>query len=296
MQIVHHIGAHCTDGDRLLRSLRRNVAVLSCNGVALPEPGRYRRLLRDTILTLGGRMPAPGTREILLGAILDDALRDNATPERLVFSNADFICVPTRVFENGEFYPTAVPKVLGLRRLFPQDTIELHLALCNPATFLPALFARVEGQSFADFLNGYDPAALRWSDLVARIKAAVPHIHLTVWCNEDTPLIWGEVLHNLAGAAAGPQIDGEFDLLAAIMAPDGLQRLMAYLEHFPPRDSAQKRLAMQAFLDRYAIDDQIDHEVDLPGWTQDMVDRLTATYERDVRRIAQMKGVTFIAP
>lgn len=295
MQIVHHIGAHCTDGDRLLRSLRRNVVVLSRNGVALPEPGRYRRLLRDTILTLGGRVPAPGTREILLGTILDDPTH-NMSPERLVLSNADFICVPTRVFENGEFYPMAVPKVLGLRRLFPQDTIELHLALCNPATFLPALFARIEGQSFAGFLNGYDPAALRWSDLVARIKAAVPHIHITVWCNEDTPLIWGKVLHNLAGAAAGPQLEGDFDLLASIIAPAGMQRLLAYLELYPPRDVSQRRSTVQAFLDRYAIDDQIDHEVDLPGWTQDMVDRLTATYERDVQRIAQMKGVTFIAP
>ncbi|MES2145513.1 MAG: hypothetical protein V4516_14445, partial [Pseudomonadota bacterium] len=54
MQIVYHLGAHCTDEDRLLRCLLRNRGVLAERGVVVPGPARYRKLLRDTAIQLKG--------------------------------------------------------------------------------------------------------------------------------------------------------------------------------------------------------------------------------------------------
>jgi hypothetical protein len=194
LQIVYHIGANCTEGDRLLKSLLKNADSFAEQGIKVPGPSKYRRLLRETIQNLAGRNPEPDTRDILLDAILDDE-----SAERLVFSNADFICVPHRIFEGGSFYGLAEFKVASLARLFPEDELELFLALRNPATFIPAAYALSNAPSPEAFLKGVDPAGVRWSDLVARLRAAVPGVPLTVWCNEDTPLLWAQLIREISG-------------------------------------------------------------------------------------------------
>ena len=82
MQIAFHIGANCTDEDRILKSLLKNAGSLSDVGIKVPGPGKYRRIIRETIQNLNGMPPAANTRGILLDAILDDADAD-----RVVLSN-----------------------------------------------------------------------------------------------------------------------------------------------------------------------------------------------------------------
>jgi hypothetical protein len=54
MQIVYHIGANCTDQDRLLKSVLKNANTFATVGVKAPSPGKYRRLIRETIQSLDG--------------------------------------------------------------------------------------------------------------------------------------------------------------------------------------------------------------------------------------------------
>mgnify|MGYP003978380441 len=49
MQIVYHIGAHCTDQDALHASLVKNKAALVQNQVALPHPRKYRNVIRENL-------------------------------------------------------------------------------------------------------------------------------------------------------------------------------------------------------------------------------------------------------
>ena len=49
MQIALHPGVHKTDDDRLIKSLRKNAALFERDGIAVPRPSRYRRLVRDTL-------------------------------------------------------------------------------------------------------------------------------------------------------------------------------------------------------------------------------------------------------
>lgn len=296
MQIVTHIGANCTDGEKLIRSLIKNTDLLAPRGIAVPGPGKYRALLRETLQNLAGGTLGPDARETVLDAILDDQ-----DASRLVMSNAAFICQPNRVFERGVFYQLVRLKLRTLQTLFPQDEIEIFLALRNPATFIPAVWAQAAGMQQGgdtpdDFMNGLAPESVIWSDVVERIREAAPDAGLTIWCNEDTPLIWGELMRRMAGVPPLTPLAGEYDLLASIMSSEGMVRFQKYIESHPPQSDAQARRVMAAFLDKYAIPDALEEEVDMPGWDADLVDYLTRQYEADVLRIAQMPGVTFVLP
>lgn len=289
MQINYHIGANCTDGDRLLKSLMRNAESLAHQGIAVPGPGKYRKLLRETVMALNGAAPAPDTREVLLDAILDG---QEATT--LILSNSTFICQAPRIFEGGQFYPMAQARIAALRALFPQDRIALHIALRNPATFIPAVHAQAKVKDLATYMAGVAPEQVVWSDLITRIRDAAPDMGLTVWMNEDTPLLWGTILRRISGQPANVALAGEHDLLAAIMQADGLARFQSYIASHPPPTEVQARRIIGAFLDKYAIPEEIEEELDLPGWDARRVDRLTRDYERDVENIAAMPGLVFL--
>ena len=42
--------------------------------------------------------------------------------------------------------------------------------------------------------------------------------------------------------------------------------------------------------------EQIEVELNLPGWDQALVDRITAAYDRDIAEIAALPGIEFITP
>ncbi|SHF36789.1 hypothetical protein SAMN05444339_105209 [Loktanella atrilutea] len=291
MEIALHLGANCTDEDRLLKSILKNVDTLAEHGINAPGPGKYRRLIRETIQSLDGAAPATDARQIMLDAILD-----HDTPRRLVMSNTNFICVPNRIFENGVLYDQAEFKLRGFLQLFPEDEIDIYLALRDPATFLPDAYRRSKADSFAAFMQGREPHGVVWSDLVRRIRQVAPQATLTVWCNEDTPLIWAELIRDIAGLDRDVKITGGFDLLASIMSKEGMSRFLAYMQAHPPQTDTQKRRVIAAFLDKYALSDEIEETVDLPGLTEDDISDLSEAYEEDVARIAAMPDVTFIAP
>lgn len=289
MQIALHIGANCTDDDRLLKSILKNNDVLSGVGTKAPGPSKYRRLIRETIQTLNGMPPAPNTRQVLLDAMLDED-----EPERLVLANPNFICISNRIFDGGSFYAQAEFKLQGFLDLFPDDDVELFLGLRNPATFLPAVYADSKASTVTEFLHGMQLGDIRWSDLILRLREAAPDVPLTVWCNEDTPIIWADLIRRMCGLDAMTRITGGHDLLASVMSPAGMARFLAFLRENPPKSEAHKRKIIMAFLDKFALDDEMTEEVDLPGMDAEVVAQLTSAYDQDVDAIAAMPGVTFV--
>ena len=132
--------------------------------------------------------------------------------------------------------------------------------------------------------------------MVERILRDNPGVPLTIWCDEDTPLVWPEVLRAVSGLPEDAVLEGEQDLLASLMSGEGLTRMNSYLESHPPGTILQRRKIVSAFLDKFALPERIEVEVELPGWTEQIVDELTQSYDEDVYRIAHMDGVSFIAP
>jgi len=94
----------------------------------------------------------------------------------------------------------------------------------------------------------------------------------------------------VSGVDPLPPITGGFDLLSAIMQPEGMKRFLSYLKTHPPQTEAQKRRIIAAFLDKYAVAEEVEEELDLPGWTDDLVAEMTDIYEADVEEIARMEG------
>lgn len=292
MHVAYHIGAHCTDDDRLIKSLLKNKGVLANEGVIVPGPGRYRNALGSVVNKLAGAKASPETQDMLLDSILDV---DNA--ERLILGHANFLGVHSRVLESGEFYPVARDKVTRLRNLFPDSPVSFFIGLRNPATFLPALFELGDSDDFTAFLGQIDPRDLFWSDVIETIRDAAPDCPVTVWCNEDTPLIWSEIMTEIAGIEPGEvPLKGGLDIIAEIMAKGGMARLRAYLDTHTPQNEMHRRRILAAFLDKFAMEDAVEQELDLPGWTAELIDDLTAAYDDDLLEIAAMPGVTVLSP
>lgn len=128
------------------------------------------------------------------------------------------------------------------------------------------------------------------------IREASPDCPLTVWCHEDPPLLWGEIMRSLAGVSEDAGLHSQYDLLHDIMAPEGLKRLRAYLKAKPPPNDALRRRIAAAFLEKYALDDALEEELDLPGWSGALVQDMTARYEADQAVIAAMPGVRLLLP
>ncbi|MEP5153998.1 hypothetical protein [Planktotalea sp.] len=291
MQVILHAGSHCTDDGKLLSTLFKNKDLLSERRIALPKPRAYRQLLSETIKALSKRPAGPDTRMAFLDAILDTEAQD---VNRLVLQNENFFCVPKIAFKKGQIYPTAGTRVARLTDLFPEDEVELFLSIRNPASHLPAMYASTPHDSFIEFVDGMDPRDFKWSDLLINIRQTAPNVPITVWCNEDTPLIWGELVREIADLPAELPIEGEFDLLSEIMSSEGMTRFQSYLTSHPNMSAVQLRRVITAFLDKYAIEDMLEEEIDLPGWTEDLMDQLTQSYEADLVTIDSIPGVTLL--
>ncbi|MGQ0611166.1 MAG: hypothetical protein ACT4N9_08700 [Paracoccaceae bacterium] len=295
MDIIYHFGAHCTDEERLMRCLLKNRAVLAEQGIVIPGPARYRKLMRDTALALKGAPANRDTQEMVLEQIMEAE-----APRRLVLSWDHFLAYPHWSIRGDVLYPSAAERVRAFRNIFPQFGCEFFLAIRNPATLLPGLFAkqaadRERGRTLADFFGGVDIHALRWSQTLQSVLDHNPGLRLTVWSDEDTPLIWPEVLQAITDHAPDTVLEDTDELLEQIMSAEGMARMKAYLAAHPPETAQMRRKIVSTFLDKFALADRLAQDVALPGWTDDTVRRLTDTYERDVASIQAMPQIRFLS-
>ncbi|MEP3636376.1 MAG: hypothetical protein ABJN14_03850 [Paracoccaceae bacterium] len=291
MQIVLHAGAHDTEADRLFKTLLRNKNELAKRGISIPGPSRYRPILRDTLGAMADAPAAEDARDILLDAILDDEHADQVILCHPHIFGAERACL-----RNGELYALAPERMQLLTQLFKHDQITLFLAIRNPASFLPTIYNASPQTDMDSFLRGYNPFSIRWSDTLQSIREAAPRANLVVWCFEDMPLIWAQIIREMAGLDHGEKIIGEFDLLSQIMSPEGMKRFQAYLKKHPNMNEIQKHRVISAFLDKFALQDVIEEELEAPGWTDDLVEELTAIYDDDVSHCANIPGVQMILP
>lgn len=296
MQVVYHMGTLCTDDDRLIRCLMRNPKKLNAEGIYAPQTASYRPKVRETIAEQRGAPLTAEAQAALLTQMFSNEKEQPAQIERLVLSLPNVFSVAALTLQGGRFFQEAGDKAYWLSQLFPQDGCEFHLSIRNPATLLPALYARLKDIPFEGFMNGADPMAIRWSNVIADLVQMIDGAPLTVWCNEDTPLIWPEVLREVSGHDPFTKLKGTDDLLGSIMSDEGMERLKAYLKDHPPVNEIQRRRVVAAFLDKFALEDEVEMELDLPGWTETLVEDMTEAYEEDIFEIERMSGVQFLAP
>lgn len=290
MRIVYHLGVHCTDEDRLVRCLLKNRATLADQGISVPSPTRYRNLLRATATQLRGRRASDDTATMILDQITDDP-----QAERMILSWNSFMSFPAYAVSDM-LYGQGGERMQGFTQIFPDHEAEFHMAIRNPASFLPDLRLRAQGKGHEDILRGVDPTGLRWSDTIRAIKAAVPGVPLTVWCDEDTPLIWTEVLQAISGHAVETLLEDDEELLSDLITEAGFIRYQTYCREHPPQSVSQRRRIVTAFLEKFGRPEKLVANAGVPGWSEELVEDLTRSYLRDLDRIARTPGVRIIAP
>lgn len=289
MEIAIHLGAHCTDDDQLLKSLLKNSRELTNAGVCVPTPGRYRGLLAEALVKLQGASADQETQDMIIDALVDS---DNA--HRLVIGHKNFLGAPHRALEHNQLYHLAQRNSAWIKNLFTSQEVSFFLGMRNPATFVPAILTEMPSTEQNNIQAQLDPMALRWSNMIYAIRQANPGAPITVWCNEDTPLIWSELLQLITGTDGSLPLDGAYDILAPIMEAEGFARMQDYLTKSEIPSEAQRRRVVAAFLEKYVIDDAIEDEIDLPGWTGEFVDALSDAYDQDMDVIASLPGVTLV--
>ena len=291
MQTVHHIGAHCTDQDALYASLVKNKTALVQKQVAMPHPRKYRNVIRENHQAMAKGARPDMSEEELLADILGDS-----DAERMILTNANFACVPNRIFEGGDFYALAVEKLQAFETLFHGHEIELSICMRDPGTFIPAAYGKSHGRSFQRFMAGAAPSVVQWSGLIHRMRTVLTRAKSTAWFNEDTPFVWPKVLRHLIGLDAKEPINAGYDLIGSLLTEIGTQKMQNYFKTNPPNSEKERQRILAAFLEHYANPNAVEEEITLPGWTNDLPTRLSDLSDEDVNAIISRGDVKVIEP
>ena len=180
--------------------------------------------------------------------------------------------------------------------LFPEDQTHLFLALRNPATFIPAMMAEAKTDNLNFIMNKSEQRALRWSDLLKSKCERFPALPVIIWCTEDTPFIWGQLMRLFGGFSPPKPMVGSYSLIESILSEEGFTRFQAYLEKHSEMNERQKRKVMFAFTERFGRADVLEQDVNLSGWDAQMVYDRTAHYEADLANINAISGVRLVLP
>ncbi|TJZ94183.1 hypothetical protein FA743_02680 [Paracoccus gahaiensis] len=291
MQMVFHMGVHGTDGDRLLKTLLDNKARLQMAGTEVVPPERHKSVFDDALRSLDGGTATPEMEEIMLDAILD-----SDHPSRVVMSTWTFQGAPGRAVGRTGLYPKIGARTAALAQLFPSAQTEFFLAIRNPATLLAEVLPQFSGNGYDDLMQGCHPLELRWRDAIHRLLQAAQGRRVVLWCHEDVPLIWPEVVRLTGDLPHDVPLTGGLGFLQDLLDDKGIAALRETMADRDQMDIAQRRRLHADLLRDHALPDSLDQEIDLPGWTQDLVDQVTETYRSDVAEIAVLPGVEFILP
>lgn len=288
MEIVYHVGVHGSDQDRLIRTLLRNRDQLWRQGIEIPAPNRYRGVLGEAIAALKGGIAAPDIQEMLLDAVMDS---DQAN--RVVLSQSAFLSMPNRAVSPAGFYPNSHNRIRGLSNLFPDSTVEFFIGLVHPAKQISELIKMTRGK-YDTIMADVDPHVLSWTPLIMRLLDAAPDRRIVVWAQEDLPFTWPEVLRRIAGVSASTPMLGEDAILSELLSTEAMATLQERINTQPDLDIGTRRELVELALTS-ADTDSMEIDIDLPGWSQDLIDELSETYADDLAKIAALPNLEFIS-
>lgn len=288
--LAFHIGAPFTDNGQLTWSLRKDAQRLLERGVLIRRPGTYMQAVNQLLRKQDQQTVTDQEREALLSGLVKEQ-----PVSRIILTNSGFLGVPAWMLSGGRLYRNAGRNTEALRRAFPGNPCEFFLGLRNPASLIGPVFRSQTSRSWAQFAAGADFLNLRWSDVVADIQHHNPGCRVTVWCNEETPLIWPSILGRVTGLGDGFRFGGELDITRGIISEPGYERLEAYLSARPGLSETQREQVRALFLSYYHSEEAVEEEVDLPGWSQALVDDMSESYYADAELIRRMPGATFLS-
>jgi len=293
MDILLHAGAHPTDNDTLMVSMNNNKPALDRCQVAVPDPVLYRRSLRQAMRQIEGAQFTDELRDMLYDSICGDQPPDTLA---MVLSVPMLFAPPAQTVAQGVFFPQAVEKLRSAVEVFKNDRIKLFFAIRNPATYLAALMKTCDSNNLSAVTGGSAPETLRWSELFLRLQAHFMDMEITVWCYEDSPFVWQDVIRAVGQVPPNIAIKDTYCLYLHLLSDVGQARFVAYMNKNTNLSAEKKREVMFAFAEKFGRPEIMDQDVSITGLTQEEVDFLTGLYEDDLAKITEIPNVRLIFP
>lgn len=291
MQVVIHAGVAFTDEDRLFRLLRDNAEAMSNHSVAFWGARVFRRQFRTAL----NEWDHGSNREILRSSFMGLVPNDK-TVTRTILTNPGYLGPIQTSIMDGQFYPLAGERVAFMEDAFEGMPIELFLGLRNPGSFISkAVMAQTEADR-QRVLAETDLSCLSWLTLIDNIRDLAPDVRITLWRNEDSPLIWGDIARAMAALPDDTPLNGEYALLSSLVSEAGRAEIEALTAERPVPIEADTRLELSRIFETYALPEAIEEELDLPGWNDDIIAAFNELYEQDMDVLQTMSDVRFLKP
>lgn len=212
MSLTIHVGAHKTASTHLQQTLRGLIPQMLVAGIHYSDVHHWRGGVTRLAVALGDG-PGPGRLRGRLRRRLDVT---SATWPEVVMSEENILGSLRRdglMGEGGTIYPDAARRMTRLCGMLRHRPATICLAVREPCDFLTSAFSmQVMGGHeliLADYLGGFDPARLSWTDLARRLLAVRGVARLIVWRFEDYAAVRPQILsrmlpHTLASQAGNP--------------------------------------------------------------------------------------------
>lgn len=289
MHVAIYSGAAFTDAGRLFRSLQANASTLRDNGVTLLGPRRSRKVFSPPLNALGDGPLPPQAVEIMKSLAPTDSPN-----KRIIITNPNLIGEATQAIGHGQIYPDAGQRLAALSEVYASHTVEVFIGLVNLGSFIPKALMSLPNSTRQDIIRSTDFSCLSWMSMVENIRNLAPNVQITLWPNEDAPLLWGDIVRNLGGLNHATPLADEFSLLSSLISPEGQQRVLELTQQAHPLDRASLIEQLAGIFAQHAVPEEIEEEVDLPGWSTDIVDAFTELYAQDLARLSSTPGVRLL--
>ncbi|SDW17405.1 hypothetical protein SAMN05444358_101123 [Ruegeria halocynthiae] len=291
MQMVIQAGAHFTDEAQLFSLLQANTQIMADNHTAFWGLRPFRKIFRPALKPSADR---PSHQDTL--AQFQNLFPKGQQIDRAILSSALYLGERSSIIMDGQFYARAGQRMAYLDQLFGESTVELFIGLRNPGSFIPNVLMLLSAHEREHILATTDLSCLSWLAMIEDIRDLAPDVKITLWSNEDFPLICGDILRTLAGMPDDTPIEEEFTLLSSLVSDVGKRELADVIEQQSVPNDPILRGKLGQIFQQHALTDAIEEELELPGWNEDIVAAFTELYEQDLARLQTMPDIRFLKP
>lgn len=291
MQVVIHAGVAFSDNDCLIETLLANAETLQQHRIAplnLAQGRQFVKVASDAM--------ASGADPHAVQGQLEDVLPDRAACDRAIVSSDKAFGPRRTAILHEQFYPLAGERTAFWDHVLGDDQLELFFGVMNPATFISKTLMSLPENRRKAVLDNTDISSLSWLSTIEDLRDAAADVQVTLWANEDTPLIWGDILRALAGLPEDAALRHEYAFLASLLTDAGRSELAQLVHQIGPEDRDMLRNSLAHLFDEHADPAQIEEELDLPGWSADLIGAFSELYEQDMAKIRSMPGVRVLRP
>lgn len=292
MSLTIHVGAHKTASTHLQQTLRGMIPQMLAAGIHYSDVQHWRGGVTRLAVALGDG-PAPARLRNRLRRRLDVTA---ATWPEMVISEENILGSLRReglMGEAGLIYPEAPRRMARLCAMLRHRPATICLAVREPCAFLTSAFSmQVMGGhelDFDDYLDGFDPAQLSWTDLARRLLAVRGVARLVVWRYEDYAAIRPRILSRILPQALA---DRAPDPPAAIvgLSPQAYREIRDQARRHPEADRPGIARDAKSRFPRSTGQQRLD-----------LTDAATAArcrtaYDADVADLARLPRATLLRP